>query len=201
MTLRCKLLAVLALLVSLGPASAQAPPTRIRGTITAFDGTTLAVTSHEGQALRITVTNPLTVSSFKRIALTEIVPGSYVGTTARPGPDGELQAIEVRVFPESARGAGEGHRPWDLTPDSTMTNANVEAAVQDNSGRELTLAYNGGSVKVRVPADVPVLVPSPASAADLKPGAAVFVTATRAADGSLSTARITVSKDGVAPPM
>ena len=198
---RFMLVMVLALLGPFDPAIAQAPATRIRGTITAFDGTTLSIDSREGQALRIAVVNPLTVSSFKRVALTEIVPGSYVGTTARPEPDGTLQAVEVRVFPESARGAGEGHRPWDLTPDSTMTNANVEAAVQDNSGRELTLAYNGSSVKVRVPPDVPVLVPSPASAADLKPGAAVFVTATSAADGSLSTARITVSKDGVAPPM
>jgi hypothetical protein len=46
-----------------------------------------------------------------------------------------------------------------------------------------------------------VVTPSPASPADLKPGEKVFLSATRAADGSLSTARVTVSKDGVAPPM
>lgn len=35
------------------------------------------------------------------------------------------EALEVVVFPEAARGTGEGHRPWDLLPQSTMTNATV----------------------------------------------------------------------------
>jgi hypothetical protein len=135
------------------------------------------------------------------VPLASIAPGTFIGTAARPAPDGELQAMELLVFPESARGTGEGHYPWDLAPGSTMTNANVEAAVPATSGRELTLAYKGGSVKVRVPPDVPVVTPSPASLADLKPGATVFLSAMRAADGSLSTSRVTVSKDGVAPPM
>lgn len=121
--------------------------------------------------------------------------------TARPGAGNELQAVAVVVFPENLRGVGEGHRDWDLAPGTTMTNANVEAAVQGSSGRDLTLAYKGGSVKVLVGPDAAVVTPVPAERADLKPGATVFLSTTRAADGALSASRITVSKDGVAPPM
>jgi hypothetical protein len=201
MMLRFMLSVALAVLWTFSPVAAQAPTTRVRGTITAFDGTTLSVTSRDGQALRITLVEPLTVSTVKRVPLASITPGTFIGTAAESGSDGELQAMEVLVFPESARGAGEGHYAWDLAPGSTMTNANVESVEQSNPGRDLTLAYKGGSVKVRVPPDVPVVTPSPASPADLKPGEKVFLSATRAADGSLSTARVTVSKDGVAPPM
>jgi hypothetical protein len=192
---------VLALLWPLGPTLAQTPPTRVRGTIAAVDGATLSVTSRDGQALRITLVEPLTVATLKRVTLASVVPGTFIGTAAQPGPDGELQAIEVLVFPEAMRGTGEGHYAWDLAPGTTMTNANIEAVVDGNAGRDLTLAYKGGSVKVRVPPDVPVVTPSPATRDDLKPGATVFFAATRAADGSLSTSRVTVSKDGVAPPM
>ena len=137
----------------------------------------------------------------KKVDLASIAPGTYIGMTARPGSGNELQAVAVVVFPENLRGAGEGHRDWDLAPGTTMTNANVEAAVQGSSGRDLTLAYKGGSVKVLVGPDAPVVTPVPADRADLKPGATVFLSATRAADGALSASRITVSKDGVAPPM
>jgi hypothetical protein len=201
MMMRFMLFVALALLWTLGPGLAQTPPTRVRGTITALDGATLTVTSRDGQALRITLLEPLTVVTVKRLTPAAIAPGTFIGTAAQPAPDGKLQAMEVLVFPESMRGTGEGHYPWDLAPDSTMTNANVEAAVPANPGLDLTLAYKGGSVTVRVPPDVPVVTPAPASRDDLKPGATVFFAATRAADGSLSASRVTVSKDGVAPPM
>src|ERR1035437_434868 len=151
MMLRFMLSVALAVLWTFSPVAAQAPTTRVRGTITAFDGTTLSVTSRDGQALRITLVEPLTVSTVKRVPLASITPGTFIGTAAESGSDDELQAMEVLVFPESARGAGEGHYAWDLAPGSTMTNANVESVEQSNSGRDLTLAYKGGSVKVRVP--------------------------------------------------
>ena len=37
--------------------------------------------------------------------------------------------------------------------------------------------------------------------ADLKPGAKVFFSATKNAEGKLAAGRVTVEKDGVAPPM
>jgi hypothetical protein len=185
-----------------GGAMAQTPaPTRIRGTIAAMDDQVMTVTTREGPKLPITLTEPLTVIAVKNVELSSIQPGNYVGVAAERGPSGQLQALEVLVFPESARGSGEGHRDWDLKPGSTMTNANVSAAVQGISGRDLDLVYKDGFQKVHVPVGVPVVTFIPAERADLKPGVPVFFTATKGADGSLSASRVIVGKDGVAPPM
>ncbi len=181
-------------------ALAQTPSsTRIRGTIAALDGQHMTVTTREGAALPIALTEPLIVTALKAVEFAAIQPGAYVGIAAEPGADGELQAIAVYIFPEERRGVGEGHREWDLKPGSTMTNANVTAAVQGISGRDVDLAYKDGSKNVHVPAGVPVVTPIPAEKADLKPGAKVFLTATKTDDGSLGTSRVVVEKDGVAP--
>ena len=178
-----------------------AQTTRIRGTIAAMDGQVMIVTTREGPKLPITLTEPLTVSAVKALDLAAIQPGSYIGAASELGPDGQLQAIEVLVFPEAARGAGEGHRDWDLKPGSLMTNATVATAAQGSAGRDVELTYKDGSKKLHVPAGAPVVTFVPAERADLKPGAPVFLTATNNADGSLSAARVVVGKDGVAPPM
>lgn len=181
--------------------TAQAQPVRVRGTIAAIDATAMTVTSRDGATLHIALAPPLAVSTVRPMALADIKPGSYIGTAARPGPNGTLVAQEVLVFPEAMRGAGEGHRGWDLTPDSTMTNAAVEGTMSAGSGQQLTLTYKGGSQKVLVEPGTPIVTLAPATAADLKPGAPVFFTATRDAAGTLSAARITVGTNGTAPPM
>ena len=198
---RIVLIAWSALWLASSAVAQTSPTTRIRGTISAVDGASMTVTTRDGPQVAITFTEPLTVSAVKNVELASVQPGSYIGTAAERGPDGQLQAIEVLVFPESARGAGEGHRDWDLKPGSTMTNATVTASVQGISGREVDLAYKGGSVKVNVPVGTPVVTFIPAERADLKPGAAVFLTATKNPDGSLSASRVIVGKDGVVPPM
>ena len=112
-----------------------------------------------------------------------------------------LKAQEVLIFPEAMRGVGEGHRAWDLTPDSTMTNATVEATVSDVAGRVLTLTYKDGRQELLVPPGTPVVTLAPGDASLLKPGNHVFLSATRQPDGSLTASRITVGKDGLVPPM
>ncbi len=179
------------------PALAQAPTQRVRGTIKAFGDHSLTVDTREGDTVTIALKDPVTVGTLKPISFSDIKPGSYVATTAMPGPNGVARAVELRVFPESLRGAGEGHRDWDLAPGSTMTNATVSAEVNTTSGHDLTLAYKGGDFKVEVPPDLPILTPAPATTADLKPGAQVMVFADRAADGGLSASRVTVSTNGV----
>ena len=186
---------------SIAAVAQTAPTTRIRGTIAAMEGQVMTVTTREGPKLPINLTEPLTVSAVKALDLAAIQPGSYVGAASEVGPDGQLRAIEVLVFPEAARGAGEGHRDWDLKPGSLMTNATVAAAAQGSTGKDVELTYKDGSKKVHVPAGAPVVTFVPAERADLKPGAPVFLTATKNADGSLSAARVVVGKDGVAPPM
>jgi hypothetical protein len=182
-------------------ARADTPPSHIRGTIDSVSAQTLTVTTREGPKVSIALPDKFGLASLKKIDMADIKPGSFIGTAAKPNDDGTLQAMEVLVFPEAGRGTGEGHYDWDLAPGTSMTNANVDAAVQGNSGRELTLSYKGGSVKVTVPPGTPVVTPAPAERADLKPGAKVFVVALHNDDGSLKAAFVAVGKDGVAPPM
>jgi len=206
MTRRDLLLTAAALAAAAGlpaglPALAQGAPRRIRGTIDAVSGQDMAVTTREGETLTVRLAGNVNVSALRRLALSDIAPGSYVGTAAEPGPDGVWRALEVLVFPEAMRGTGEGHFAWDLTPNSSMTNATVDSAVQGNDGRSLTLTARGQQVRVLVPEDVPVVTFIPAAREDLRPGAQVFLSATPGADGALASARVTVAKDGVVPPM
>ena len=202
--MKCNLVSTLlftALLILASPIDAQTPPTRIRGTIAGVEGAKLSVLTREGPTVSITLTEPLAVNAVIALDLSAIKPNSYIGTAALKRPDGTLVAQEVLVFPESARGANEGHFPWDLTPESTMTNAPVAATLETASGRTLTLTVKGQTMTAEVPVGVPVVTFEPTDRAALKPGAAVFISAARAADGSLSTGRVLVGRDGVVPPM
>ncbi len=137
--------------------------------------------------------------------LADIGTGSYVGTTAVKQPDGTLKALEVHIFPESSRGTGEGHRPWDLQPGSTMTNANVEkveqVAVEKAQGQLLSLKYKDGEQKVFVPPGTPIVKNVPGDRSLLKPGTGVHIPAVRGADGTITATRITVGVGGIMPPM
>jgi hypothetical protein len=184
------------------PAAAQTtPPTRIRGTIEAAEPGKLSVKTRDGESVAIKLNDPLTVLTVKPVDLATIGTNTYVGIATRNGPGGAIQAIEVLVFPEAMRGAGEGSYPWDLEPGSTMTNGSVSGAVKASSALELTVAYKDGSKVIQVAPGAPVVTFAPAQASDLKPGAPVFLGAAKAADGSLSAGRVVVGTNGVAPPM
>jgi hypothetical protein len=114
--------------------------------------------------------------------------------------DGTLKALEIQVFPESMRGVGEGHRPWDFGPQSSMTNGTVgDLTVAD--GRTLHLKYKDGEQVVFVPPNAPIITYEPATVAALTPGAHVIGFAEQAPDGALTAQRIGVGKDGLVPPM
>jgi hypothetical protein len=204
MSIRVKLGVILTIFAFAGVALAQTPavkPERIRGEIVSLDGDTLKVQRRNGETVGIEVKPAVAISALKAMNLSEIKPGSFVGTAATTGADGKLTALEVVVFPEAARGTGEGHYAWDLAPNSTMTNANVSAVVESTSGRDLTLSYKGGSNTVTVPANVPIVTFAPATRGDLMPGKKVFVVATPAEQGGFVAQRVVVEKDGVVPPM
>ena len=82
-----------------------------------------------------------------------------------------------------------------------MTNGNIDSVSAAPVGRDLVVSCKGEKITVHVPVDAPVVTFAPAEKADLKPGAPVFLAATKAADGHFTAARVTVGKDGVAPPM
>ena len=134
--------------------------------------------------------------------MADIKPGMFVGSTAMPAADGSLQAVEVHIFPEAMRGTGEGHRPWDLKPTSTMTNANVETAVTGANSQTLTVKYKGGEKTLVITPETVVVTYAPGDKAEVKPGTGIFITtAEKKPDGTLVTPRITYGKDGLIPPM
>jgi hypothetical protein len=196
---------VLAAVAFAGVAFAQTQPihpTRIRGTIESVDSDVMKVQRRSGDTVSIEVKPTLTVSALKPMQPADIKKGSFIGTAALRGADGRLTSSEVVVFPESARGSGEGHYAWDFGPQSTMTNANVDAVVDSADGRTLKLSYHGGSNEVTVPPNVPIVTFIPAARSDLTPGKQVFVIATPgASQGSYVAQRVIVEKDGVVPPM
>lgn len=182
-------------------AEAQTTAVRVRGTVTGFDGSALAVKTREGRDVSIRLAEAFVVVGVTTTSMAEIKPGSFIGTAAMPDKAGRLVALEVLVFPESARGSNEGHYPWDLQPGSTMTNATVAASVEGNDGKELTLTYKGGQQRVVVPNGIPVVTFVPADRSSLVPGAHVVIATQMSADGSMSAARVLVGKDGIKPPM
>jgi hypothetical protein len=197
-------LGIALLAVGLGGVVAAHPsakPIRIRGEIAAVHADSLTVTRRSGETVTITMKPELSVNAVKNVALAEVKASAYVGVASRTGEDGKLTAIEVLVFPESGRGAGEGHYDWDLGEKTTMTNANVDAAVQQVDGRQLTLSYKGGSKEITVPPETPIVSVIPAERSDLAAGRKVFIVGTPSAEGRFAASRIVVEKDGVAPPM
>ena len=193
--------AIVGVMLTASLATAQTAPVRVRGTVVSLDGPALVVKSRTGEIVSVKLADNWSVSGVVKASLDDIKPGTYVGTAALPAGEESLRAIEIMIFPEVMRGTGEGHYPWDLQSNSSMTNATVASEVKSADGRVLKLAYKGGEKAVIIPADAPVVTFAPATPADIKPGAAVFIPAQRQADGSLQASRMLVGKDGIIPPM
>jgi hypothetical protein len=184
-------------------ALAQAPDTvRVRGTIDSISDGTMDVTARDGAKLKVKVADNAVVRTVVAKTVADVKQGEFVGITAMPQPDGTQKAVEIHIFPEAARGTGEGHRPWDLMPGSTMTNANVDSEVAISDGKKLVLKYKDGDKTFVVPDNIKVVLFAPGAMADLKPGAKIFIVAAKKLpDGSLEAPAITVSSNGVDPPM
>jgi hypothetical protein len=197
------LIAVAMVAVSTLSALAQrAPvPTRVRGTIESVNGDTMKVKARSGEDVKLHIASDVTVSGITKISLADIKPGSFVGATTVPGPDGGANAVEVHVFPESMRGTGEGSRPYDLKPNSSMTNATVSESVVGNDGHTLLVKYKDGEKKVFVADNTPVVTFVPGDKSDLKAGAKVIAFMKQLPDGSFETNRVSVGRDGLTPPM
>jgi hypothetical protein len=202
-TLARPLIAAAMVAASVLGAIAQQPPTptRVRGTIEGVDGDLLVVKSRSGEDVKLHLTSDARVVGIIRISLADIKPGSFIGATTVPGADGRQNAVEVHVFPEDMRGTGEGSRPYDLKPNSTMTNATVAEQVAGNDGQTLMIKYKDGEKKVTVGPDTPVVTYVPGEKADLKAGAKIIAFIKQLPDGSYETNRISVGRDGLTPPM
>ena len=191
----------LALLFAASLAAAQTP-LRVRGAIEGVDGQTLSVKGRDGAMMKVKLADGARVLTLNKMTLADVKQGTFVGITAMPQPDGSQKAVEIHIFPEPMRGTGEGHYPWDLTPNSTMTNANVESSVVSNDGQTLTMKYKDGEKKVMVPPGIEVVMFAPATVADIKAGQKFFVpNAKKLDDGTLESGVIVIGSNGVDPPM
>ena len=189
-------------LAALGSTANAQDTVRVRGTIERLDGPVYVVKARDGAELKITLMDNGIVVAIVKASLADIKPGLFVGSTGMPQPDGSQKAIEVHIFPEAMRGTGEGHYPWDLQANSTMTNANVEESVAGVDGQTLTLKYKNGEKKIVVTPQTVIVTYSPGDKADLKPGTKIFIAvAKKQPDGTLQAARINYGKDGITPPM
>jgi hypothetical protein len=181
-------------------APAPPPPVRIRGTVDKLDGNTLTVKAKDGQTQTITVADK-TVQYLAKKSLSDIKAGDFLASTGMKGTDGKIHAIEVRIFPEALRGAGEGQYPWDLKPDTVMTNATAGTITKEGAGNVVSVTYKGTTSDYVIDPDTPILTYAQGDTNLLVPGAAVFIVAPKKDDGSITAARVTVEKDGVKPPM
>ncbi len=192
--------ALLLLAPALGLAQ-DAPPVRVRGTIESAAATTLTVKARDGSSMTIALPEQVRLSTVVKKSLDDIKSGDFIGSAALKGADGKLHALEVVIFPEAMRGTGEGHYPWDSAPDSTMTNATVGEVMAAPSGKTLKMTYKGGEQDIVVGPDAPIVTFAPANPGMLQAGKAVFVVATKGADGAMTARAVVVESDGVKPPM
>jgi len=175
---------------------------RVRGTIERVDGPVYVVKARDGSEVKVTLADKALVVAIVKATLADIKPGTFVGVTGMPQTDGSQKAVEVHIFPEAMRGTGEGHYAWDLRPQSTMTNANVEQVATGVDGQTLSVKYKDGEKKLVVPTDVPIVTYVTGNTADLRPGAKIFIAAAKKQpDGTLQAPRINYGKDGITPPM
>jgi hypothetical protein len=179
----------------------QSPPTRVRGTVESLDGQTLVVKSREGPLVTIALAPNFAVRSVLAKTLADIKAGDYVASTSVRDREGKLRALELHIFSDAQRGQSEGQFPWDLVPDSIMTNAFVTGIAAAPQGGVMKVRFKDGEAEVIVPSDTPVVAYGAGDASLLKKGATVFVIARPDADGKLSAPAVTAEKDGVKPPM
>jgi hypothetical protein len=201
MTSRKLLAATLALAALAAPALAQAPQSvRLRGTIEKVDGHAVLAKSDKGDEFKLNLADKLLVVAIVKASMADIKPGDFIGSGAMPQPDGSQKAVEVHIFAESMRGTGEGFKPWDGAPNSTMTNGTVGSSVTGVDGPVVTVAYKGGEQKIVVGPNVPIVRYEVTDTSEIKPGVAFSVIgAQKQPDGSFDVARINVGRDGVVP--
>jgi hypothetical protein len=182
-------------------AAQPAQTRRIAGTIEKADGGTLVVKPHSGDAAAtVHLADKVAIYGVRKGTMDDLKPNAFIGVGAMPQADGSQRAMQITVFMESQRGVGEGFRPWDRGPTSTMTNGTVNKTIASVDGPTLTVTYKGGEQKIVVPPDAVILAYATSDASELKPGAKVAIIGAKPRpDGSLDASRVNVGKGDVVP--
>ena len=175
---------------------------RVRGTVESVDGNVLTVKTREGQDVKVKLPDSARVLGIEKASIDDIKQGSYIGVSAMPQTDGSQKALHVHIFLDAMRGVAEGFGPWDVKPNSTMTNATVDNMVTGTDGRNITVKYKDGEKKIIVPPDAPIVKYVPGNKDALKAGAKIFiVAAVKQPDGTLEAPNVSVGLNGLTPPM
>jgi uncharacterized protein Veg len=182
-------------------AAMAADVVRVRGTVESSDGSKMTVKTREGASTTIALNSGAKVMAVAKASIDDVKPGDFVGIASLPKSKGGDGALEVLIFPAAMKGTGEGSYPWDLKPKSSMTNATVTNAVKEVDGHEITVKVNGGDKKISVADGTTVVTLAPATTADLKPGAVVFVPTQAGTDGTPTASFVIVGANGIVPPM
>src|ERR1700676_2761883 len=199
-TMRVMAAATVAAVFAVSTAWAQQQTQRVAGTIDKVEGKTLYIKSASGPVTLTLADNAVIVARVKATAA-DIKAGDYVASGGVPQPDGTQKAVELRIFPESMRGNGDGHRPgWPGAPNGTMTNGAVGQTVTSVDGPVLTVKFKDGEKKLIIGPSVPVQRLEISNSSELKSGAAVAAAAaTKQPDGTFTAARIDFGRGDVVP--
>jgi len=188
------------LLLVVGVSGAQQQTLRVTGVVESFDGRVLAIMSDKLGEVKVSLAANATVFGVAEAKLGDVKPGSYIGVGAMPQPDGSQRAIQVTILAESQRGLSEGHRPWDVRPNSTMTNGTVDQTVASVDGQVVMVKYKDGEKKIVVPPDAIVHAYVVGDKSELKPGVHItIVRARKKSDGALEADRVNVGRGKVVP--
>ena len=188
-----------ALLFAASFAAAQAPQTvRVRATLENVSVPMLTAKARDGAEMKIKLADNAPVNEVVKASLADIKENSYIAVTAMPQPDGSQKAVAILIFPEAMRGVAEGFRPWDLEPNSTMTNATVAEQVAGTDGQTVTVKYKDGDKKILVTPATIIVTYKKSAASDLKAGQKIFVAAAKKLDdGTLEAPNVAYGDVGV----
>jgi hypothetical protein len=188
-----------ALLFAASFAAAQAPQmVRVRATLENVSVPMLTAKARDGAEMKIKLADNAPVNEVVQASLADIKDNSYIAVTAMPQPDGSQKAVAILIFPEAMRGVAEGYRPWDLEPNSTMTNATVAEQVAGTDGQTVTVKYKDGDKKILVTPATIIVTYKKSAASDLKAGQKIFVAAAKKLDdGTLEAPNVAYGDVGV----
>lgn len=181
--------------------AAEPQPVHLRGEVSAVNGNEIVVTARNGSRTTIALSDKTQVLDVSKTDLSAISENSYLGIAAAPAPQGKVRALGVMVFPEGARGLNEGHFPWDMGKQGTMTNATVAKLLKKGSATELEMRFGDKSQAVLLDSATVFgqFVPGKRELIAVK--SKVMVIAVPTADGAAAAQVVMVGRDGFLPPI
>ena len=157
----------------------------VSGTVEKIDTGSIAVRNKFGDAVDSFKLAPnVLVVQNRPASLADIRPNDFVASAAIREADGKLHSTELRIFPDTMRGVGEGQRPMNDTRNQMMTNAIVTGTAVVNGSNDIKVQFKGGESELVLDPGVPVTRIDGADLSLVKPGMKVQLRGVRTEDGA-----------------